>query len=308
MKAGSVAALTGAILVLIYTALISSADGITKLLAGGYAAPQLYAVSGGLVALFCVLANRARPVEGGLRTTRPYAMAIRSVATVVAGVSFFYAFRLLAFAEVFIFIGLMPIMSGLMSGPILRERVPMRVWAALAAGFVGVMCLFPEGMQAITLGHAVALLACFSGTLSMVMARYVGRYERNSLALVFFPNLTNMVVMAAILPFVFKPMPLTDLGLAVAYAALLFGARWLLVVALRLLPAYTATPLMNLQFVWMVLIGLVFFGEVPGSNVFLGAAIVVASGVYLVYEQFAGQKRREARIQNRAAAVMPPAE
>jgi S-adenosylmethionine uptake transporter len=117
-----------------------------------------------------------------------------------------------------------------------------------------------------------------------------------------------MVVMAAILPFVFKPMPLTDLGLAVAYAALLFGARWLLVIALRLLPAYTATPLMNLQFVWMVLIGLVFFGEVPGSNVFLGAAIVVASGVYLVYEQFAGQKRREARIQNRAAAVMPPAE
>ena len=37
-------------------------------------------------------------------------------------------------------------------------------------------------------------------------------------------------------------------------------------------------------------------------------AIVVASGVYLVYEQFAGQRRREARIHARAAAVMPPAE
>lgn len=299
MKASPVAALTGAIMVVIYTALISSADGITKLLAGGYAAPQLYAVSGGLVALFCVIANRIRPVQGGLRTTRPYAMALRSVATVVAGVAFFYAFRLLPFAEVFIFIGLMPLIAGLMSGPILREPVALRVWLALAAGFLGVLCLFPNGLTGVTLGHGVALIACLAGTFSMVMARYVGRFETNSLALVFYPNLLNMIVMALALPFVFKPMPMTDLGLAVAYAGFLFGARWLLVIALRLLPAYTATPLMNLQFVWMVVIGAVFFGEIPGSNIYLGALIVVASGLYLIYEQFAPR---------RAMPVIPPAE
>lgn len=302
-KAAPVAALTGAALVLVYTALISSADGITKMLSGGYAAPQLYAISGGLVAFFCFVANRVKPATGGLSTTQPVAMAVRAVATVIAGVSFFYAFRLLPFAEVFVFIGLMPIMAGLLSGPILRERVPLRAWLALGAGFVGVTCLFPSGVSAVTLGHAVALSACFFGTLSMVMARYVGRFETNALALVFYPNLLNMIVMAAALPFVFTPMPLSDLGLAIAYAALLFGARWLLVVALRLLPAYTATPLMNLQFVWMVIIGAVFFGEVPGSNIYLGAAIVVASGSYLVYQQFAPQRRRAP-----ARAVMPPAE
>ena len=301
MKPAPVAALTGAVLVIIYTALISSADGITKLLAGGFAAPQLYAVSGGLVALFCVMANRVKPAPGGLRTTQPWAMLLRSVATVIAGGAFFYAFRLLPFAEVFVFIGLMPLMAGLMSGPILKEPVALRVWMALGAGFVGVLCLFPEGHTAITFGHAVALLACVSGTFSMVMARYVGRRESNSLALVFYPNLMNMVVMSAILPFVFKPMPLTDLGLAVAYAALLFGARWLLVVALRLLPAYTATPLMNIQFVWMVLIGAVVFGEVPGTHIYLGALIVVASGMYLVYDQFAPRRQK-------SDAIMPPAE
>ena len=299
MKAAPVAALTGAIMVVFYTALISSADGITKLLAGGYAAPQLYAVSGGLVALFSFIANRINPAPGGLTTSQPVAMALRSVATVIAGVAFFYAFRLLPFAEVFIFIGLMPLIAGLMSGPILREAVALRVWMALAAGFLGVLCLFPEGLSAVTLGHGVALIACLSGTFSMVMARYVGRHECNSLALVFYPNLLNMIVMSVALPFVFKPMPLSDLGLAVAYAALLFGARWLLVIALRLLPAYTATPLMNLQFVWMVVIGAVFFGEVPGSNIYLGAMIVVASGLYLIYDQFAPR---------RPVPVIPPAE
>ncbi len=301
----ALATLTGAGLVLIYTALISSADGITKLLAGGYAAPQLYAVSGGLVAFFCFLANRSAPAPGGLRTTRPWAMAVRSVATVIAGVAFFYAFRLLPFAEVFIFIGLMPLMAGMMSGPILGERVALKVWVALAIGFLGVLCLFPEGLHAVTWGHLIAFGACLSGTLSMVMARYVGRYERNSLALVFYPNLLNMLVMGAALPFVFTPMPLSDLGLAVAYAALLFGARWLLVIALRLLPAYTATPLMNLQFVWMVLIGAAFFNEIPDSSVFLGAAIVVGSGLYLVYAQFVVQQAPALRPRK---AVMPPAE
>lgn len=287
LKKGPAIALTGAMLVVVYTALISSADGITKLLSGGYAAPQLYAVSGGLVALFCVLANGAKPHRSGLGTTQPVAMALRAVATVIAGVAFFYAFRLLPFAEVFIFIGLMPLMAGLMSGPILHEQVAPRVWMALTAGFFGVLCLFPEGLHGVSTGHAIALLACVSGTFSMVMARYVGRRETNSLALVFYPNLLNMLVMAAVLPFVFKPMPLTDLGLAVAYALLLFGARWLLVVALRLLPAYAATPLMNLQFVWMVLIGAVFFQEVPAANIYLGALIVVASGLFLIYDQFA---------------------
>ncbi|MGI3167720.1 DMT family transporter [Pseudooceanicola sp. C21-150M6] len=305
IKQASGAALIGAALVLIYTALISSADAITKLLAGGYAAPQLYAVSGGLVALFCVIANRAKPAQGGLRTTKPVAMALRSVATVLAGLCFFYAFRLLAFAEVFVFIGLMPIVAGLLSGPILGEHVHWRSWIALGVGFIGVISLFPEGVQAVEPGHLVALGACLFGTFSMVMARYVGRYEKNSLALVFYPNLLNMIVMAAALPFVFKPMPLTDLGLAVAYAALLFGARWLLVIALRLLPAYTATPLMNMQFVWMVIMGALFFGEFPASNVFLGATFVVASGVYLVMDQFA--RDRGQRLSGRRTS-MPPAE
>lgn len=296
------ATFTGVALVLVYTALISSADGITKLLAGGYAAPQLYAVSGGLVAFFCVIANRIRPACGGLTTTQPRAMAIRAIATVIAGVAFFYAFRLLPFAEVFIFIGLMPLMAGLMSGPILGERVALKVWVALGIGFLGVVVLFPEGVHAVTWGHLIAFVACLSGTLSMVMARFVGRRESNSLALVFYPNLLNMIVMAVALPFVFKPMPLHDLGLAVAYAGFLFGARWLLVIALRLLPAYTATPLMNLQFVWMVVIGIVFFREYPAGHVYLGATIVAASGMYLVYTQLASARRRV------PATAMPAAE
>ncbi|MGR3322510.1 MAG: DMT family transporter [Pseudooceanicola sp.] len=289
------AALTGAALVVVYTGFISSADAITKFLAGGYAAPQLYAVSGFLVVAMALAAARMQGgTRGDLRTTCPGAMALRSAATVVSATCYFYAFRLLPFAEVFVFIGLVPLMAGLLSGPILREHVRPAAWCALGAGFVGVLCLFPGGLAAMEPGHLIALAASASGTLSMVLARHIARFEQNSLAQVLYPNLLLALVMAAALPFVWRPMPLADLGWAAAYAATLFAARWLLVLALSRLAAYAVTPLMNLQFVWMVLLGAFVFGEYPAGHIYLGSLIVIASGAWLVHDRVA-EARRSAR-------------
>jgi len=282
-------ALGGALLVVAYTGLIASADGITKLLAGQYAAAQLYALSGAMVAGFCLLADRLPAQRGGFRTACPRAMALRSVATLIAAVCFFYAFRLLPFAEVFVFIGLMPLLAGAMSGLVLKEPVRPAAWIALAAGFAGVLFLLPhnDGGAHAGWGHLIAFGAVVSGTFSMTMARFIGRYESNSLAQVFYPNLTLCLAMLVLLPFVWIPMPLADVAWAAGYALLLFGARWLLVVALRLLVSYAVTPLMNLQFIWMAVIGAVFFGEFPPASTYIGGAIVIASGLYLVWDQFA---------------------
>ena len=275
----------GTFLVVLYTLMISSADAITKLIASGYSAPQLFAVSGFLVVALSLASARLSGGGQGLGTICPRAMAIRSGLTVIGSVAFFYAFRLLPLAEVFVFIGMMPIFAGLFSAPILGEHVRPMAWLALAAGFVGMLCLFPGGLSAVTLGHWVALFACVCGTLSLVLARFIGRHEQNALAQVFYPNLALAVSMAVVLPFVYKPMPLSDLGWVLSYGVFLFGARWVSVIALRLLAAYTVTPLMNLQFVWMVVLGAVFFGETPALHIYLGVAIVIGSGVFLVYDQ-----------------------
>lgn len=293
------AALFGAGLMVLYTASIASADGITKLIGGAYAAPQLYGLSGLVVAALCLLWDRHLGPRQGVATAHPRAMALRAAATVAAALAFFQAFRLLPFAEVFLFIGMMPLLAGLMSGPILGEAVRARAWAALLAGFAGLFCLMPGGLGALAPGHLWAFAAAFCGTLSMVLARFVARRENNALALVFWPNLTLALVMLPLLPAVWRPMPLADLGWVLAYAACLFAARWLLVGALRLMRAYAATPLINLQFVWMVAIGALGFGERPDTGVWLGAAVVIGSGLYLSFEPaWAGARapRRRARL------------
>lgn len=287
--------LMGVWMTALYTLLISSADAITKLFAESYAAPQLYAMSGGLVAVFSLLANHKNGRWQKMTTLCPRAMAVRVASTVAATGAFFYAFALLPFAEVFLFIALIPLLAALLSGPVLGEAVRPQVWAALACGAVGVVCLFPGGVQTVSLGQVLALIAVVFGTVSMVASRYIGLRDSNILAQVFYPNLVLMVIMGAALPFVFTPMTLVDLGWVVAYAGLLFGARWVLVAALRALPAYVVTPLMNLQFVWMVLIGFAVFGEVPTAGVYLGAGLIIAAGCWLVWD----------RVRDAQTRVMP---
>ena len=291
----------GAALVVIYTGMMAAADGITKFIAGGYAAPQLFVLSSALVLAFTMGAARAqgkRAVEG-IRMRSVKAMVVRSALTVVASVAFFQAFRLLPFADVFLFIGLIPMIAAALSGPVLNETPRPMAWAALALGAGGVLFLMPGGLSGAQAGHGWALLAALSGTGSMLAARVIAKVERVPLAQVFWPNAALMVAMALALPMVWTPMSVLDLGWVAAYAAALFAARYVVAEALRLLPAYVATPLMNLQFVWMVAIGFVAFGEIPTLGTMMGVTLVIGSGLWLVADEGLA-RARAARL---AAAV-----
>ncbi|WP_338548231.1 DMT family transporter [Roseovarius phycicola] len=278
--------LSGVGLTALYSLLITGADAITKGFAQSYSAPQLFAISGGLVALFSLLANRDTCGQRRCMSTQcPRAMTVRVVATVLGTLAFFHAFRLLPFADVFLFIALIPLFTAILSGPVLGEPVRSQTWMALGLGVVGVACVFPEGVHGMGLGHLIALSAVILGSISMVTSRFIGRRDTNLLAQVFYPNLALMGVMALALPFVFKPMSSIDVALAAIYALLLFGARWVLVAALRILPAYVVTPLMNLQFIWMVAIGWAFFAETPAAHTYLGAFIIISAGGWLIWER-----------------------
>lgn len=291
----------GAFLVVLYTGLMTAVDGITKFIAGGYEAPQLFALASFfVVAMSLAMAKFSGDgVATGLRIVSVKTMALRSVLTVVASVCFFQAFAALQLADVFLFVGLIPLISASLSGPFLNERPRPLAWVALTVGLGGIIFLLPGGVSGISLGHIWAFAAALSGAGSMMAARAIARVERVPLAQVLWPNLALMLSMAVALPFVWKEISLADLGFILIYAIALFAARYVVVEALRLLPTYVATPLMNLQFVWMVIVGLVFFNETPTLGTILGAMLVIASGLWLVVEE--GLANRQQRPKHKGA-------
>jgi drug/metabolite transporter (DMT)-like permease len=278
----------GVALMVVYTGAISFADAITKHIASGFAAPQLFAVSGLVVAALCLVAGR--PFGSVPRTRFVGHMVVRCALGVAASIAFFSAFRELAMAEVFLFVGLMPIISAALSGPVLGERFQVRTWIALCIGVLGVFCLFPRGIHDFGVGHLAAGVAVLSGSLSLVLARFATNRENQSLAQVFYPNLTLGLVMCVALPFVWRPMSGTEWALVGAYSVALFVARWLSILALKLLPVHVVTMLMSLQFVWMVWMDATVFGVATPGHVYFGAFIVTGAGTVLVWQRMLPQR------------------
>jgi len=277
------AVLKGGALVIGYSVFIALADAITKRVAEGFAAPQLFALSSLIVAALAMLTARAVPRLGRVSTGLPGLMLCRTVFTILAALFFFEAFQHLMFAEVFLYIALMPLIAALFAHPILGERVTPFAWAALGIAFMAIVALCATGLETDLHGHLSGTAAALTGTLSMLLARKMTRREPRILAQVFWPNLGLGLASLAMLPFVWRPMGLGDVAVFLGYGVLLFGARWLTVAALRLIPAHVATPLMNVQFLWMIGLGAVIWGEVPDPRIILGATIITAAGMMLLW-------------------------
>lgn len=275
----------GAGLTLLNTLVSVSADAIAKMLSGGYAAPQLMALAGMItvsLGLAAAAAGHARPV---LHTGAPRLVALRSALGAVSTVCFFLALGWLPFAQIFLFMAIMPMMGALLSALLFREPLPRDVWLALGLGLLGMTFLFPDGLATLTTGHWIGFAASASGSASIVLSRRICRSHTHSMAQVFYAQLACLVLGLLFLPGVWKPMALADAGLLVGYTLFLVATRWLMVVILRLLPAHVVMQIGNVQFLWMVLLGEQLFGETTGLNVWLGAGLLIGSGVWLVQSQ-----------------------
>jgi drug/metabolite transporter (DMT)-like permease len=277
---------TGVVLMLIGTLCASGADAALKAVASGYAAPQVLLIAALMSLGLTVAANGNGTLRRVVHTGAPIAMAGRAVATVLAALGFYQAFVMIPFAEVFLFIGAMPLMAAGLSRLILGERPGARVWGILGVGFLGLFCLFPSVTTSSGwAGHAFAAFGSVAGTVSVVLSRHIGKHDTHSLAQVFLPQLAMALVMALFWPFVARPMGIGDLAMICVYACFVFCARWIMVIVARMLPAWLTLQLLNMQFVWMVLIGMLVFGETTGPFVFLGAGLIILAGILLARQE-----------------------
>ncbi|MFN4130486.1 MAG: DMT family transporter [Paracoccaceae bacterium] len=287
------------------------ADGTVKDLSARLEAPQVFFLSGLIMAGLSLLAARAGSRIGVfatscLKTTVPHLLIWRSVATVAASLGFFYAIALIPLAEIFVFVGLMPLMSALMSRHLLGESVDTAAWAGLGVGLIGVLMLFPHGLSGLSLGHLAGFCGAVSGTVSLVLSRLMARREANTLVQVFYPNLALAAVAMLMLPAIWQPMAVIDVARICLYSGLLFVARWTMVLVMQRLRAPVALPLMNIQFVWMVAVGFVFFGEIPATTTVIGALLVMCAGGIALMEQARVDKlARQSRMQGGPTRAVP---
>jgi drug/metabolite transporter (DMT)-like permease len=209
------------------------------------------------------------------------------MATVITAGTAFYAFSVLPLAQVYAILFAAPLLITLMAIPMLGERVGIRRGGAVVVGMCGVLIVLQPGATDLTLGHLAALVAAFTGAFAAVIMRKIGQHER-SVVMIVYPMMANIIVMGMALPFVYQPMPGHDLLALAVIAALALIATSLLIIAYRLASAATVAPMQYSQIIWATVYGLIFFDEGLAWATVIGTAVIVASGLYIVFRENRG--------------------
>lgn len=265
-------------------ALFATHDAIIKSLGGTYSTFQIVFFSVLFtfpLTTFFLMGDRT---SATLLPHHPWWIAARSIAAMLSALCAFYAFSTLPLAQVYAVLFATPILITLLAIPILGETVRLHRWFAIVAGLIGVFIALRPGALELGLGHVAALMTAVCGALSGIIVRKIGPEER-AVVLILYPLVGNFLLAACVMPFAYKPVPLADLAASAAAAALSFTGMLLTILAYRRGSASVVAPMQYSQILWATLYGALFFGETLDLYTSIGAAIVIASGLYIVVRE-----------------------
>jgi len=176
---------------------------------------------------------------------------------------------------------MVPILVALLSAPLLGEKLDAKRWAAILVGFAGVLVIVRPGSEAF---HPAMLLSLANAVLYAffnMMTRKLAAYDPPE-TIQFLPAVVASVVLA---PFALaaweSPQGWFEWLLLCLMGVFGGTGHYLLAMAHRYAPASTLAPFLYQQILYMAIFGYLVFGSVPDAAVWLGAALVIASGLYL---------------------------
>jgi drug/metabolite transporter (DMT)-like permease len=174
-----------------------------------------------------------------------------------------------------------PLMIALASAPLLGEKLDAGRWLAILAGFAGVLVIVRPGGAEFHPAMLASVLNAILYAAFMLMTRRLAAYESPE-TIQYLPAVGAAIGLA---PFALAAWQSPEGWLEWTVACLLgvLGGcgHYLLALAHRYAPASVIAPFLYQQVIYMALFGYLVFGDVPSPAVWIGAAIVIASGLYL---------------------------
>lgn len=263
-------------------ACLSANDAVAKTLTADYSPLQILFLRNVIALPFTLLVAFLMGGAPALRSYRPAAHLLRGALWVGATVMFFTSFMHLALAEATALIFVAPVFITVISALFLHERVGRGGWLAVLSGFLGVLVVIRPGGAAF---QPVALLPVATAlvyAVLMLSARWVDRRESVWTLLVYLTG-AGALLGGLIVPFVWVPVRAEDLWLFAAIALFGTAGMTMMTQAFRLTPAVVVAPLDYTGLIWAALFGWLIWRESLDAMTLLGAAIIIASGVFTIF-------------------------
>jgi len=229
-----------------------------------------------------------------LRTDRAYLYGGRSIVTYTGMVCWFYGLAHVGLADATALMFTAPFFTLIILSLAIGERVGIRRWAAVAAGFLGALIIIRPGFAEVGLATAALIYVAVSYGASNAATRALAITEPT--------NVVVFYMFALVLPLSLVPAILTwsmpkpsEIPMILAFGVLSWVSMQCMTRALAAAPAAVVTPMYYLQLPFVGIVAYALYAEVPGWHICIGALIVIGSSYIVV--------RSEARAARRGVAA-----
>lgn len=276
----------GILLMIATTFVFAMQDGISRHLAGEYNVFMVIMIRYWFFAAFVmsIAARKAGGLRAAAKTSQPVLQAFRAVLLVTEICVMVLAFTLLGLIESHAVFTCYPLLIAALSGPVLGEKVGWRRWAAIGVGFIGVLIILQPGFGVFRIEAIVPLIAALMFALYGLLTRYAARKDSTATSF-FWTGTVGSLAMTSVGIWFWEPMTAPDwgwMGLLCITGAL---GHWLLIKCYEVAEASAVQPFAYLQLVFVSVLGIVIFSETIRTNVAIGAALIVAAGLFTLWRE-----------------------
>lgn len=281
-------------------------DALVKSLGGTINPGQVMMVRGVIMAIFLAAWFRIRGTGFPLSRAWSLPMALRILGEVMGTMLFLNALFHMPIANVSAVLQALPLAVTLGAALFLGESVGIRRLSAILIGFFGVLVIVRPGLAGFNAFSLSALGTVFFAAMRDLATRRLPA-DIPTLAVSLLTT-CGVTIAGGILMIPFggwQPVSPNALAVLAGAAAFLFVGYQCIVIAMRTgEDIHVVAPFRYTSLLWAILLGLVFYGEIPDALTVAGAAIVIATGLYALYRERVSGKRATALM---SAASAPPA-
>ena len=270
----------GPILNLLAWLILPIMDAIAKYLS--YSLPILqitwfrFFFSAVITGIFIYLFSR----KSFVRSKNIKSQVLRGILLLTSSLLFFYAISVISLAKALTLAFICPLIVTALSPYFLKERVGRRRWTAVIVGFIGVLLVIRPGIVEFNWASLASLGTGLCYAIYLIVTRSLKDTD-NGLLTLLLTSIIGTVVLSIYLPFVWVNPSLNQLLLAVNMGFIAALAHGLIIISYNYSDASKLAPLGYFEIIPNIIIGYIWFSDLPDKYTLLGLFVIILSGIYV---------------------------
>ena len=225
-----------------------------------------------------------------LKTNKPVAHIIRAFSAVACVTFYFFGLKFLSLSENNALAHSAPIIACVLAVPILGEKLGIRRLIAVIVGFVGVIIIVQPGSEIFKVASLLPVASAISMAVSYISLRFIMKTD-SSVSIIFYYSVALVITTIVFFPSDFKYPPLIHIIPLFSLGVMGSLGHYFISQAAKRAETVVITPFQYTSFIWVIIMGYIFYNEIPSRIIIFGGLLIIISGIYIVYREHIKNKK-----------------